>query len=77
MTAEYADGRKAFGRVLIDVMNNETIISNVILNDEEFMSFMNGDMNTGKVKSIQFSGNGLKYYSDEISVTFTELTEEQ
>ena len=75
MTAEFEDGSVFTGRVLPDTLKNDTIISNVILNDEDFTRFMNGDMKTGRVKSIQFKGDGIKYYSDEMSITFTELTE--
>ena len=73
MIIEYSDGRKSTGRVLIETLGNQAIISNVILNDEDFTRFMDGDKNTGKVKSLKLTGDGLKYYSDEIAITFTEL----
>lgn len=75
MTAEFDDGRLITKRVLPEVLNNDTIISHLILDDKNFASFMNGDMSTGKVKSIRFSGDGLKYYASDITIKFTELTE--
>ena len=73
MTAEFEDGTAVTRRVLPEVLRNNTIISNLILNDYHFASFMNGDMSAGKVKSIRFSGEGLKFYRDEMSITFTEI----
>ena len=67
MTAEFEDGRVITKRVLPEVLKNDTIISSLLLDDNDFAQFMNGDMNTGKVKSIQFTGDGIKYYSDEIN----------
>lgn len=73
MTAEFKDGRVITKRVLPDVLRNDTIISSLILDDNDFLCFMNGDLSAGKVKSIKFTGDGIKYYSDEIAITFREL----
>ena len=75
MTVEFDDGRIITKRVIADSLQNDTIISNLILDDNDFEQFMNGDLKTGRVKSIQFSGDGLKYYASNIAITFTELTE--
>ncbi|MBQ7221417.1 MAG: hypothetical protein IJS28_10595 [Synergistaceae bacterium] len=73
MDAEFSDGRRISKRILPDVMSNYTLISNLALDDASFAAIMNGDLNINRVKSIRFSGDGLKYYSSEVSITFSEL----
>lgn len=73
LSIEFADGTKTSKRVIIDNLSSETIISNIITSNDEFQDFMNGDINAGRVKSIQFGGKGLFYYDKNINVTFSEL----
>ena len=74
MEIEFLNGEKVVKRVLPAVLANNTLISSVPIDDESFTAFMNGDMNINRVKSIRFLGDGLKYFSQNITVTFSELS---
>ena len=73
MEIEFRNGEKVIKRVLPTVLANNTLISSVPLDDESFTALMNGDMNINRVKSIRFLGDGLKFFSQNITVTFSEL----
>ena len=73
MEVEFVDGSHISKRVLPEVMSNNMLISPLAIDDASFVAVMNGKVNTNRVKSIQFSGDGLKYYSSRINITFSEL----
>ena len=74
MDVELSDGSHISKRVLPEVMSNNVLISPLVVDDASFIAVMNGDANTNRVKSIRLSGDGLKYYSSRLNITFSELT---
>ena len=75
---EYYDGTIEKRRVVPDNLNNDVIISNILLDMNDFEKFMNGDFNIKRVKSIRFyganlKGAGLKCYASNLKITFSEI----
>ena len=75
---EYYDGTIEKRRVVPDNLNNDVIISNILLDMNDFEKFMNGDFNIKRVKSIRFyganlKGAGLKCYDSNLKITFSEI----
>ena len=75
MCVEFQDGRKLTKRVLAEQLAGDTLISPLPTDDASFLAFMTGDISTGRVKSISFTGQGRKFYSDRIGIVFTEIKE--
>ena len=73
MEAEFIDGEKITKRIIPDVMKNDTLISSLVLDEDSFAEIMNDNLSINRVKSIKFSGDGLKFYNATITITFSEL----
>ncbi len=73
MKINYHDGTEIQGRIIPDTLTNDLIISNILTTLKDFELFMSGDKNIRRVKSIEFSGAGLKYYEPDLKIVFSEI----
>ena len=73
MRIEFADGREITKRVIVGVLENETIINPFHDDEEAFSLMMAGDFEAGNVKSLRLEGPGLKYYAGTMKVKFSEI----
>lgn len=69
---KYADGSTSSGRILLDVLQNDTVLINS-LRQQDVISALTGQP-LEKPVSIRLAGSGLKYYSDQITVSFSAVS---
>lgn len=72
MQVQLDDGKTINKRVIVENLENDTLINVLPLNPAELFSLLNGDTNYRKVKSIKFNGKGLWLYKSKMQISFGE-----
>ncbi|WP_155266727.1 hypothetical protein [Selenomonas ruminantium] len=67
-TITYSDGTERTGRVILDNLRNGITVNGMPYDYDTLYDSINSDGTSAKIKSIILHGDGLKYYTDMISV---------
>lgn len=77
LTLIYSDGSSSTGRVIPEVMENGVILDMLPHTLGSTGITMNGLLDEKSVIAFQFSGDGWKYYKDQMSVSFLPVLSEK
>ena len=73
MTVTFADGNTTTKRVILEVWQNGVIIDSLPNTDKDFAAIMTDDAGINRVVNISFGGAGLKYYAEDMKMTFKKV----
>ena len=69
MNVEYTSGKSETHRILLDNLSAGVDLSSIVYDTNSFVDYVNFEGKLSKVKSISFSGVGLKFYKDKLEIT--------
>lgn len=73
MNVVYSDGSQVSRRVLLDMFSDGVELGFLPKDPNSFVDIMQNKVNLPRVRSIYFSGSGVKYYDDNIEVKFFNI----
>ena len=77
LTIEYESGRVYTGRIIPDNLTTPFVLNHYSQNIQNTGKIINGIINEDKIVSIQFGGEGLKYYKDTTLIKFENVTRKE
>ena len=69
MNVQYTSGKSETHRILLDNLSAGVDLSSIVYDTNSFVDYVNFEGKLSKVKSISFSGVGLKFYKDKLEIT--------
>lgn len=76
MEVVYTDGHKEKHRILLDNLSEGMYVNSIVYDEDTFVDAVNYDGILSQVDYITFSGQGLKYYDNTITIEQFDITYE-
>lgn len=75
MTVNYADGTTMTKRVVLQNFTSGIDLSSIVNSEAQFVDYFNYSGNLSEVSSVSFSGEGLQYFNQDVSVEYYNVNE--